>query len=48
VAQEGAYNLVDQGLSRLDAWQRTLQTFGVGSANTSYQKLQSAEYLTGR
>ncbi len=47
VSQEGAFNLVDQGSSRVDAFNRTLQTFGVHAATDVFQKLQSAEALTG-
>lgn len=47
VSMEGAFNLVDQGNSRLDAWSRTLQTFGAGEALNAFTQLQNSE-IAGR
>jgi hypothetical protein len=43
VSMEGAFNLVDQGNSRLDAWSRTLQTFGAGEALNAFTQLQNSD-----
>lgn len=47
VSMEGAFNLMDQGNSRLDAWSRTLQTFGAGEALNAFTQIQNSE-IAGR
>jgi hypothetical protein len=41
VAADSAFNLVQRGNSRLEAWDRTAQTFGIKSAMAAFQEMQA-------